>query len=147
MSLHPVICAFLPDCSAEEQVLVRSCCELKDVAAGAKLFAAGDNAHALYIILQGKFAVHGPAGVTGRSQVVALLERGAILGEGALIDEWVRGASVVALENGEVACLSRQSLQRLEVEAPSLYIRFLKKVAAVLALRLRKSTERLALVL
>lgn len=116
-------------------------------AKGEYLFTAGEEATSLYFILEGCFAVQKPVGIGNRSQAVALLSAGALVGESALLAGRRRGATIVAVEDSLALELPRDILKEMEQDNPQLYIALLKKTLGVVSQRLQKSSERLALIL
>jgi CRP-like cAMP-binding protein len=77
------------------------------LAAGETLFRAGDPADAMYVLLQG--SLH----VLVSDKVVEHSQRGAILGEMALVDNSPRGATVVAVEPSRLAKVDQRRFQTL----------------------------------
>lgn len=146
-AMHPVLIKFFPTLVQHEYDMLNQHLQHRHVPTGELLFAAGEDADCLYFILEGRFAVHKSIGIGERTQVVALLDTGTIIGEAAVVADRLRGATVLAVEDSTVACLSRQAFAVLEEQAPELFIRLLKKILSITSLRLQKSSERLALVL
>lgn len=120
---------------------------IRDRARGEQLFAAGEQANSLYIVVKGSFAVHKPVGIGNRTQAVALLSVGALAGEAALLTGGERGAAMIAVEDSKVLELTREILDDIEHNSPELYMALLKKTLEVVSKRLKKSSERLALIL
>lgn len=75
--------------------------------AGETLFRAGDPGDAMYVVLEGILNVMVGEKVVERSQ------RGAILGEMALVDSSARGATVVAAEACKLAKVDQMRFHRL----------------------------------
>jgi CRP-like cAMP-binding protein len=145
-SLHPVLLKFFPD-QQDNLADLKVLFNFRKMSEGEKLFSAGDQADSIFFILEGRFAVHKSTGIRDKTQVVALLDAGTIAGESAVSGEFLRGATVLAVENSLVAQLSRQELSALEETVPGAYIYLMKKILRISSLRLQKSSERLALVL
>jgi CRP-like cAMP-binding protein len=80
--------------------------------AGQTLFSAGDAADGMFIVLDGSLNV-----LVG-GKVVENSQRGAILGEMALVDNAPRGATVVAAENCRLAKVDQRRFQRLVQQNP-----------------------------
>ena len=98
------------------------------------IFQEGERASCAYLIERGRVQI-----VTGSGderRVVAVLESGALLGEMAPIDEEVRSASAVALEETEVIPIGKDDL-RDAINAASPLVQLLVKE---LLNRLRSST-------
>jgi CRP-like cAMP-binding protein len=144
--LHPVLIRFFPDQKngpADQNLQF----DIRKMGVGDVLFSTGDSADSLFFILEGRLAVHKSTGIRDRTQVVALLDAGTIVGESAVSEDRLRGATVIAVEKTIAAQLSRQDLVALEETSPRAYIYLMKKILRISSLRLHKSSERLALVL
>lgn len=145
--LVPVLDKFFPERTSEEGELLERVLVMRQVEAGEMLFAAGQTNDCLYLVIEGRFAVHRPIGLGDRSQVVALLERGTVIGESMITDARSHLSTVSAVAPSVVMCFSREALTTIEMAAPRLFLRFMKKVMAISSLRLQKSSDRLAQVL
>ena len=77
------------------------------LAAAETLFRAGEPGDAMYVLLEGSLDV-----MVG-DQVVEHSQRGAILGEMALVDNSPRGATVVATAPSKLAKVDQRRFQRL----------------------------------
>jgi len=146
-AMHPVVRSFFPTEQEAEQSLILRLQTVQAFTGGEQLFGAGEDADCLYLVLSGCFAVHKPIGLGVRSQVVALLEAGTVIGEAALVGERRRCSTVMATEASSVVVFSRDALVEIETMAPPLFIAFMKKTLSIASLRLQKSSDRLALVL
>jgi len=104
------------------------------LAAGETLFHAGDAADCMFILLEGSLQV-----MVG-DKVVENSERGAILGEMALVDNSVRGATVVATAPSKLAKVDQRRFQRLVQQNPF----FATHVMKVLVDRIRSMNRLLA---
>ncbi len=82
------------------------------LAAGQTLFNAGDPADSMFVVLEGSLNV-----VVG-DKIVENSQRGAILGEMALVDNAPRGATVVAAEACKLAKVDERRFQRLIQQNP-----------------------------
>jgi CRP/FNR family transcriptional regulator, cyclic AMP receptor protein len=111
------------------------------------LFRVGDVADSVFFLEKGRLAVMKETGFNKRTQVVALLEPGASVGEGGVLDNSLRTATITAIEESLLYCLSGKKLADLAKQDPQLLIRLLKRLLYVANLRLQKSSERLAHIL
>ena len=121
--------------------------EIAEVQAGTLLYTVNDSANCLYVLISGRIAVQQQTGFGDRLQVVALLDPGAPLGESGLLDVQSRGATLTAVADSRLLVLSRQSFAEITTNTPSLAVKVLTWLLGRLALRLKKSSERLAHVL
>lgn len=136
--------SFLPEESTE---LLWQSFERTTIDAGKVLFNTGDEAGTVYFVIEGKLSVVRKSGFSQRSQIVAVLESGALVGESAVVEGGLRGATVMAMEDSILAALSKKVFAELEEKEPALIILLLKKIVSITALRLQKSSERLTRVL
>jgi CRP-like cAMP-binding protein len=114
---------------------------------GNSLYSLNDPADCLYVLVAGRIAVRTRTGFGDRMQVVALLDPGAPIGEGGLLDGQTRGATLTAVTDSELLSLSRQSFEELSASDPALAVKLLKWLMEKVSIRLKKSSERLAHVL
>ena len=142
--LHKECFSFL---DREDTSALLSVMEMVELQAGSLLYAADDPADCLYIVVAGRVAVQKETGFGDRMQVVALFDPGAPLGESGLLTDKVRGATLTAVSDTRLLILSRQALSTLAIHNPALVVKILTWLLDRLALRLQKSSERLAHVL
>lgn len=114
---------------------------------GVQVFQKGDPAECLYFLLTGQIAVQNKTGFGDRTQVVALLDPGAPVGEKGLFGGRTRGATVITVKDSEFLVLSQESFEKLVDKTPALAIKLLKWLLNRVSLRLEKNSERLAHVL
>jgi len=146
-AIHPVLHHFFAVEGDEEKEILARSAEMRSVGEGESLYSAGDEAENLFVVLEGRFAVHKSIGVGNRSQVVALLDAGTVVGENVFGRGRHRSSTVVAVSEALVAVFSRETLAAIERQRPLLLIGLLKKVLSISSIRLQKSSERLTLVL
>ncbi len=113
----------------------------------ATLFNEGDaSGDYLGFIIKGRFEVIKQTEFKGRNFVVALLSRGSFLGELSMFDDEPRSATVAAQEDSELVILKRDRLDVLIKEYPRIGVKILKELNRILAIRLRKSVDRLTVI-
>ena len=117
------------------------------LSAGEDLFGLEDPADCLYLLVSGRIAVRKRTGFGNRMQVVALLDPGAPIGEGGLLNGQSRGATLTAVSESHLLVLSRQGFNELAATNPEITFQLLKWLLERVSLRLRKSSERLAQIL
>jgi CRP/FNR family transcriptional regulator, cyclic AMP receptor protein len=103
------------------------------VPAGGVLFAEGDPATNMYILLEGQ------ADICVGGDVVESALPPALLGEMALIDRSTRSATVVSRGNCKLVSIDTKQFDLLVRESPE----FARQVMSVMANRLRAMNERL----
>jgi CRP-like cAMP-binding protein len=129
----PLFAALAPAHQAELADLLRR----RRYAPDEVIFHEGDPGAALYIIESGAVAVR-LSSYEGKEVVLALLGRGDVLGELALLDGEPRSADAVARESTQLLALQRDDFLRFLTASPPAAISLL----AVLSRRLRR-TDRL----
>ena len=97
------------------------------VAPGATLIRQGDPGDDMYLVLAGRVAVQ-VVMPNGQPTQVDTIEAGGVVGEMALLTGQPRTASVVALDDVEVACLSRHDFEGLATRHPEALNLFLHRV-------------------
>ncbi|MGC2078445.1 MAG: Crp/Fnr family transcriptional regulator, partial [Xanthobacteraceae bacterium] len=106
------------------------------VAAGRVLFRAGDTDDDCYRVEDGLLKVI-IVSRSGAERILAFLGRGAIVGELSIIDGLPRSASVVAVRDTTLRCLSRVAFEDFAEKHPELY----KSLVKLLAQRLRETNS------
>lgn len=113
--------------------------EQRELRRGDLLFSESDEPTELFVVADGRIAIANKSG-DGRESVIALMERGNIVGEMALFDGLGRSAEARALEPSEVIAIPFALLRAIYLERPEL----LWSVVALLAGRLRTVDAALA---
>jgi CRP-like cAMP-binding protein len=123
--------------------------ELNEVrlAAGEVLFRVGEPATLVYFLVSGRLAVRKKTGFAEKMQVVALLDPGAPVGEGAVFPGRAHNATVVAVEDCRLVALDGAGLEGLAAGNPVLAWKVINRLLYVTHLRLQKNSDRLARVL
>lgn len=131
----------------EDKSSIFSYCTEKRLSEGAVLFQYGEPSVTLYLLVEGRLAVHKFTGFQEKMQVVALLDGLAVVCESALLENESHKTKVTAIENSLLYCLTQEKYQLMQNENPDLAARFLKYLLHVVSLRLEKTSERLAHIL
>ena len=113
--------------------------EQRSFARGGVLFTENEADTELFVVVSGRIAIANRS-VDGRESVVALMERGDLLGEMPLFDGLARSAEARALEPSEVIAIPYAPLRGIYRDQPEL----LWNVVEMLANRLRNTDEQLA---
>ena len=130
--------------SDEDVELVLTYLEMKRCAQGSVLFNEGDSGDYIGIIVSGKLDVKKQTEFKGSQLIIASLKEGSFVGEMSLVNEnEPRSATVEASEDSELIILKKESLDALNEKHPTIGIKILKGLNQVLAVRLRKTVERL----
>jgi CRP-like cAMP-binding protein len=110
------------------------------VPAGTVIVAQGEDIDALYLVLDGLFAVSVTARATERE--IARLHAGEVVGEISFVDSRPPSATVTAVQDSRVLRIARADLHR-KLEETGFASRFYKALALFLADRLRSAPQRL----
>lgn len=117
--------------------------ELRDHPAGSIIFKEGDPGDFIGFVISGKLEVKKQTEFKGNQLIIALLTKGAMVGELSMFDKRQRSATVEAVEDTSLIIFRSESMESLMQQHPYTGIKILKGLLKVLSLRLRKATERL----
>ncbi len=132
----------------EERELLTPHLTRRLLAAGEDLFVEGEEGGHMGFLLSGRLAVKKPTEFSGRYQVIALLDPGAIVGESGLLGESrVHGATVTAVRESCLLLLQRRDFVKLANDHPRLAITLLEHLLHIVGLRLQQTSDRLSRVL
>jgi CRP/FNR family transcriptional regulator len=100
---------------------------------GESLFSEGEPCHGLHIIAQGKVRIF-KTSMSGREQVLAVNTPGESVAEVPVFDGGPFPASAVAIEDAEIAYISRRDFQAYCMEHPEVALKVLQVVGTRLRL-------------
>ncbi|MDX9895659.1 Crp/Fnr family transcriptional regulator [Desulfofustis limnaeus] len=120
---------------------------LRRLTPGEQLFAIGDPADTLYVLVEGRVAVKKQTGWGRNSQVIALLSPPAPIGEASLVGAAQRKTTVEAVEETLLLCLPGDSLRLLAADQPALALTLVNYLLRITCLRLEQCSSRLARIL
>jgi CRP-like cAMP-binding protein len=110
------------------------------------IFREGDPAGFIGFVLSGKLEVKKRTEFKGNQLIIAILTKGALVGELSIFDENRRSSTVEAVEESSLLILRDNAFETLLRDYPEIGIKILKGFIRILSLRLRKTTERLTTV-
>ena len=130
--------AFFAETPADVLALIAASGETKYLQRGDVLFSEGDAPESMYIVLSGRIAIAiGNQPIDGRESVLALMERGDLFGELALLDNGKRSAMARAIEPSSLLQIPYSIVrQQLQLNPTMLW-----GVTKLLAMRLRIMDE------
>ena len=96
----------------------------------------------LGVVMEGEVRIL--RGAQARKTPLATLASGALIGEGAMLDESAHATSAVTPRGATVWQIPRDALERLRQDNPDVFYRLVGRVAARLSERLRAAAERIA---
>lgn len=117
--------------------------ELRDYPAGSIIFKEGDPGDFIGFVISGKLEVKKQTEFKGNQLIIALLTKGAMVGELSMFDKRRRSATVEAVEDTSLIIFRSESMDSLMQQHPYTGIKILKGLIKILSLRLRKATERI----
>jgi CRP-like cAMP-binding protein len=132
---------FLATCTDDEWRSIAARSERRRFRAGEQIIATGDSDRALLIILDGEVSTS--IGSGRRSRTLSVSPAGSVVGELGFLDGLPRSADVVATADGELLRLSRADFDALAAAEPALGRLILSDLGRVVAMRVRRLTERL----
>ena len=109
---------------------------IKSIDEGQFLFKEGEKTNGVYFLLSGRLRVLVDTS-SDNPKTISFLNRGATVGEMALINGHTRSASVAALWKADLLFLSQKHFDDMQINDPKLAIKILKGIAIVLADKLR----------
>ncbi|TBV83422.1 MAG: cyclic nucleotide-binding domain-containing protein [Desulfobulbaceae bacterium] len=122
-------------------------CQTVMVAVDEVVLTEGSPGDFMAFVISGKLAVKKTAAFPGRFILLAEIERGGMVGEGAVVCGDNHGATVVALEKSELLVLSREHLRRLISTEQVLALKLLTRIVQVTRQRLNSAGARLSWIL
>ncbi len=142
-----VLAPILKFLTEEERVILCPYLEHMIWQKGEVLMNDGEPGDFMGFLLSGKLAVKKETSFPGRFTLIAILDKGAMVGEISAVDRGLRTATVAAMETSELLILTCDSLDHLLNENPPLGTKILKRIIHVLSLRQRRSYDRLSAIL
>ncbi len=130
--------------SAEEIQQLCPYLELREWAADAVVMQEGEVEDYMGFVTEGKLAVKKKTGYWGKNIIIAILDKGTMVGEGALIDEGPRSTTIVAMEQTRILTLGARKMDELILNRPLLAIKLMKRILHIISLRLRKAGDRIS---
>ncbi|MEN8135718.1 MAG: cyclic nucleotide-binding domain-containing protein [Thermodesulfobacteriota bacterium] len=121
--------------------------ELKSWSKGDVLMNDGEQGDFMGFVLDGKLVVKKETSFPGRFTLIAILDRGAMVGEISAVDRGLRTATVAAMEDASMLVLSCDDLERLIFENPALGFKVFRRIIHVLSIRQRRAYDRLSALL
>ncbi|NTW88217.1 MAG: cyclic nucleotide-binding domain-containing protein, partial [Desulfobulbaceae bacterium] len=102
---------------------------------GEVLMNDGESGDFMGFVLDGKLAVKKETSFPGRFIMLAILERGAMIGENSAVERGSHTAMVVAIQESKLLLLTFDRMEKLLTEYPELGMKLLKRIVHVLSLR------------
>jgi CRP/FNR family cyclic AMP-dependent transcriptional regulator len=128
-----------------ESELAEAACyfSFRRVNAGDALWNEGDSCDYIAFIASGEVETKKETEFEGRHVMVGTFGKGAVIGVLCVLDNAPRAVTAVAREDTVLVVLTRENIDKLIREHPSLGIELLKGMLLAVSVRLRKSFDRL----
>lgn len=130
--------------TAEEMGELCAYLEFREWQSAEVVMKSGDSGDFMGFLVDGKLAVKMEAIFPDKFILVAVLERGSMVGEIAVVEGGQRYATVVATEKSQFLSLSRENMELMLRQSPALGLKFFRRIIHVLGHRLGKASDRLS---
>lgn len=135
--------AFFGELTQDQLVSIAKISRMEKYDAGAVIFKEGDRADHLYLILEGEVQLHIQVDDRGNTAVVEVLSWGDPLGWSAAVEPYIMTATARCTKPATVVAIDAFGFRRLLDEDCVLCARIMRRLAQVIAARLRDSRLRL----
>jgi predicted N-acetyltransferase YhbS len=123
--------------NTEQATRLAGVCTVKNIRTGERLFAGHDPADRLYVVLQGQVAISGGPS----SEIIGSIHNGETCGEVSLLSAKPHSATATAVNDIEVAELSRRDLEDLIRRRPDIGVIIYRNLAVGLGDKLLRSGD------
>lgn len=106
------------------------------------LFEEGETDSHLIIITEGKAQILKDDGV-GKMKEIAVVRKGATLGEMSVVDDFPHSATVISSGDTEIALITKTNLKNITEKYPALGVKLLWQIARQLSARVRQASGQL----
>lgn len=130
--------------TAEEVAELCPYLELREWEQDATVMKEGVIEDYMGFLIYGKLAVKKSTGYWGKHIIIAILDKGTLVGEGAFIDAGPRSTTIIAMEKSRMLILTAQKMNNLILNRPMLAIKLMKHMLHIISLRLRKAGDRIS---
>ena len=118
--------------------------ELREWKQDAIVMQEGEFEDYMGFVVEGKLAVKKHTSFWDKHIVIAILEKGTMVGEGAFIDQGPRSNTIVAMEKCRILILTAAKMNDLILNRPMIAIKLMKHMLHIISLRLRKAGDRIS---
>ena len=130
--------------SAEEMGMLFAYLEFREWQVSEIVMKSGEPGDFMGFLVKGKLAIKMEGIFPGKPILVAVFERGSLVGEISAVAGGHRHATVVAMEKSHLLILSRENMDLLLKQTPALGLKFFRRIIYVLGHRLGKASDRLS---
>ena len=118
--------------------------EYREYSPGTVVIKEGELGEYMGFLAGGKLEIKKETNFPGKFVIVAILDRGTMVGEMAVVEKLPRSATVMVKEEAKLLILTTEKMEQLIAEKPQLGIKILKRILHILSLRLRSLDDRLS---
>jgi CRP-like cAMP-binding protein len=118
--------------------------ELREWQADTVVMKQGAKENYVGFLLDGKLAVKKKKGDWGKNIIIAILEKGAMVGEGAFIESGPRSNDVIAIEPSRLLTLTAPKMEEMIKQNPLLAVKLMKRMLFIMSIRLRMASDRIS---
>ncbi len=133
--------------SSEEVGILCPYLELREWEKDATVMKEGEYEDYMGFVIEGKLAVKKHTGYWNKHIVIAILDKGSMVGEGAFIDQGPRSNTILAMEKCRMLILTSSKMNDLILNKPMIAIKLMKHMLHIISVRLRKAGDRISEVL
>ena len=130
--------------TAEEMGELFAYLEFREWQAAEVVMKSAEPGDFMGFLVEGKVAVKMETIFPGKFILVAVLERGSMVGETSVVEGGLRHATVVATEKSQMLTLSQEKMELMLSRSPALGLKFFRRIIYVLGHRLGKASDRLS---
>lgn len=130
--------------TAEEMGELVAYLDFREWQAAEVVMKGGEPGDFMGFLVEGKVAVKMETIFPDKFILVAVLERGSMVGETSVVEGGLRHATVVATETSQMLTLSRENMELMLSRSPALGLKFFRRIIHVLGHRLGKASDRLS---
>lgn len=130
--------------SAEEMSELFAYLEFREWQSAEVVMKSGDPVDFMGFLVKGKLAIKMEGIFPGKPILVAVFERGSLVGENSAVEGGHRHATVIATEQSHLLVLSVENMELMLRQAPALGLKFFRRIIHVLGHRLFKASDRLS---
>lgn len=129
--------------SADLREAIAGCCRRQTHAAGVELFDVGEPARFLYVLESGTVALVIRTGAREEVIISTISKPGDVFGWSALVEPRILTASAECLAETQLLAIDAAELEALFEAQPQEGLTFMRRLAGLIALRLRDTQNRL----
>lgn len=134
--------SILRQLDAQEKKQLAECFKLVRYPAGTVCFREGEKISTIGIIAAGKMKFERQARITGKPILLAILEKGAHVGDFSIRPERESFGQLKAIEDTDLLVTTHAQLDQFMQEYPSTGVKILKELSAILSIRLKNAIDR-----